>query len=120
MVLIAARQGVGLTGLFALKATLRVLLMTRGQCEATALLATTGALAPQRSPEGLPEGVRSRRENTSMRKEKTPPPLRDTSSTSRGGLKSYVINGTSYVQITKKNGEEKSSPLLFTAKGYPN
>ena len=40
MVLIAVRQGVGLTGLFALKATLRVLLMIRGQCEATALLAT--------------------------------------------------------------------------------
>ena len=81
MVLIAARQGVGLTGLFALKATLRVLLMIRGQCEATALLATTGALAPQRSPEGLPEGVRSRRKTQAGAKKKllrhyVTPPLR--------------------------------------------
>ena len=84
MVLIAVRQGVGLTGLFALKTTLRVLLMIRGQCEATALLATPMrksivcdegrftspeecALAPSfsspkesRSP---PKGVRSRRKH---------------------------------------------------------
>ena len=48
----AATSSINRGGLKSFDLTILVLLMIRGQCETVALLATTGALAPQRSPVG--------------------------------------------------------------------